>query len=328
MAGPAAPTALAPASATPVFPAPEAQPSSVPPVVAAAPAGVPGGVAVLRSETVMGTPAYASGDQTAAPVTPPPPDVASPTPAALSATAGAPASGAVMSPITAAPVQPEVTLGRMSAPEASETLPQGTQPVELTPAAATPTPTETVPAVPAAAPDAAAQPAPVSLVTGQAVTPGSAPAGAPVSSGKVVDGFGKQVPLIIALRQILPPEYGFAHRDGVDLTQSVDWQGGRPWQQVLTDALTPVGLKAVVTADTVLIEKVEAFAPAPVAVPTAAAPMPQAQPAHVLVPPASATVTPATTPAPAQASGPSGAAASSPARLTDATIMQSPPQGR
>ena len=87
-------------------------------------------------------------------------------------------------------------------------------------------------------------------VATQAVTP--APA---APTAKVVDGFGKQVPLVIAMRQILPSDYGFAHRDGVDLGQLIDWQGGRPWPQVLSEALAPVGVKVTISGDTVLLEK-------------------------------------------------------------------------
>lgn len=213
-----------------------------------------------------------------------------------------------MSPITAEPVQPDVTLGQMGeAGSPVAPLPQGTEPVTLMPveAPATVVPPESQ----AASPSPSAS---VSLVTGQPVASSAPPAPAHAGTAspggdRVVDGFGKQVPLIVALRQILPPAYGFAHRDGVDLTQSVDWKGGRPWQQVLTEALTPVGLKAAVTADTVLIEKMDAPAAPPV---SSAAP-----------PPA-----PAAAEAPAAPAGPAGEGTS--ARLTNATIMQSPPQGR
>lgn len=104
----------------------------------------------------------------------------------------------------------------------------------------------------------------ISLITGEAVQTAAAPA-AVAPTDKVIDGFGKQVPLIIAMRQIIPSDYGFAHRDGVDLGQLVDWQGGRAWPQVLNDALAPIGVKATLNGDTVLLEKAPITAAAPAA---------------------------------------------------------------
>jgi len=51
--------------------------------------------------------------------------------------------------------------------------------------------------------------------------------------GEVVEGFGSGIPLVIAVRQIVPPKYGFVFGDGLDLGMKVDWQGGKPWNEVL-----------------------------------------------------------------------------------------------
>ena len=148
-----------------------------------------------------------------------------------------------------------------------------------------------------------------SPITGETVAvAGSAPStevpAAPAKmtpTDKVLDGFGKHVPLVIALRQILPSDYGFAHGDGVDLTASIDWQGGRPWSQVLSDSIKPLGLTAIISNDTVMLVKV-AEAPAEVTKPVEAAAAPVVEaPAKVV-------------------------AAGATAVLTNATVMQTPPK--
>lgn len=92
-------------------------------------------------------------------------------------------------------------------------------------------------------------------------------AAAPVSAGggivmgadaPVVEGFANQVPLSVALRQILPTSYGFATADGVDMGASVNWRGGRPWPVVLDEALQPLGLVAVPGNGVVMIQPVGA----------------------------------------------------------------------
>jgi hypothetical protein len=200
-----------------------------------------------------------------------------------SMTAPRPAAPAPQVAEVAAPV---VTAPPVVAPEAPATAP-----IVMADTAA--------PAAPVTAPAAEVAPAGVTVspITGETVPLASyVPPAAPTD--KVVDGFGKQVPLVIAMRQILPSEYSFAHGDGVDLSQSVSWEGGKPWQQVLNDAIRPIGLTAQLTGDTVMLNK------RPVEM------------APELTPPAANVVAPAVTSRPAP-----GAAAV----LTNATIMQTPP---
>lgn len=133
-------------------------------------------------------------------------------------------------------------------------------------------------AAPAPAPAPAVEPAVVSAPApapaaevAAPVAAASAPAAEPAVP--VVQGFGTRVPLVIALRQILPAGYSFAHGDGVDLGASVDWKGGKPWNDVLNETLSAAGLKASVTGETVFIQKADAVAPAAAVVPaTSAAP--------------------------------------------------------
>ncbi len=59
-----------------------------------------------------------------------------------------------------------------------------------------------------------------------------------VSSGDV-QGFANNVPLSVALRQILPRDIGFSVAQDVSLGTLVSWTGGAPWRDVLRSMLAP-----------------------------------------------------------------------------------------
>lgn len=58
-------------------------------------------------------------------------------------------------------------------------------------------------------------------------------------------GFGHQVPLAFAVRQIVPATVKVHFALAVDQTTPVDWKGGRPWNAVLWSAIHPLGLHLV-----------------------------------------------------------------------------------
>ena len=68
---------------------------------------------------------------------------------------------------------------------------------------------------------------------------------APVSYPEVA-GFGADLPLALALRQVAPAHYSFSFGDGVNPGYRVSWNGGRPWNEVLNDMIAPLGLSAVI----------------------------------------------------------------------------------
>lgn len=70
---------------------------------------------------------------------------------------------------------------------------------------------------------------------------------------RVVRGFGDDLPLPIAMRQIIPPDYAYQFGGGVNPGIRVSWEGGKPWPQILRDTLSPRGLQAEVSGDTVMI---------------------------------------------------------------------------
>ncbi len=56
-------------------------------------------------------------------------------------------------------------------------------------------------------------------------------------------GFGSKVPLAFAVRQIVPASINVSFAPGADQDALVDWQGGKRWNIVLTEAIRPLGLE-------------------------------------------------------------------------------------
>jgi hypothetical protein len=61
--------------------------------------------------------------------------------------------------------------------------------------------------------------------------------------GEVVQGFANNVPLSVALRQVLPPKYGFSVSPDINMNHPVSWKGGAPWRVVMKAMLAPQGLE-------------------------------------------------------------------------------------
>lgn len=77
----------------------------------------------------------------------------------------------------------------------------------------------------------------------------------PPSRFKVAQGFGNDVPISFAARQIVPRPVSIRFGKGVDPTAMVSWRGGAPWNQVLAAAVRPLGLQIITGATTVLISR-------------------------------------------------------------------------
>lgn len=74
-------------------------------------------------------------------------------------------------------------------------------------------------------------------------------------------GFGKDLPLMTAVKQIIPHDYGLSFTAGIPTEINVSWEGGRPWNEVLDLALAPHGLQAVVSGNVVTIQPMPSVAP-------------------------------------------------------------------
>ena len=81
--------------------------------------------------------------------------------------------------------------------------------------------------------------------------PATRPSGPPVAYG-----FGHQVPLSFAVRQIVPKGVKVSFGQHFDAeTIAVDWKGGRPWPDVLRSTLRPLGLHVTFRPGAVLITR-------------------------------------------------------------------------
>ncbi len=62
----------------------------------------------------------------------------------------------------------------------------------------------------------------------------------------IANGFGRQVSLAFAVRQIVPAGVRTTFGPGVDQAALVDWTGGAPWTDVLRTAINPLSLHVTV----------------------------------------------------------------------------------
>jgi hypothetical protein len=69
----------------------------------------------------------------------------------------------------------------------------------------------------------------------------------------LVRGFGTQIPLSFAVRQIVPVAFTVSYGAGVDPTVLVSWRGNRPWRRALRNAVAPLGLRLVAGAHEITI---------------------------------------------------------------------------
>ncbi len=66
-------------------------------------------------------------------------------------------------------------------------------------------------------------------------------------------GFGHDVPLAFAVRQLVPPRMRVTYGNAVDRQIRVSWDGGKPWDQVLRSVAAPLGLHVVISPTAVRI---------------------------------------------------------------------------
>lgn len=66
-------------------------------------------------------------------------------------------------------------------------------------------------------------------------------------------GFGHEVPLSFAVRQIVPAKLRVSYANRLDTDALVNWQGGEPWNVVLVNAVKPLGYQVWVSSTTVHI---------------------------------------------------------------------------
>lgn len=85
--------------------------------------------------------------------------------------------------------------------------------------------------------------------------PQALPVARPPKPKPIAEGFGKDVPLESALRDILPVGMKSQLTAAVDPNSRVTWHGGRPWDVVLKDAVAPLGVSVRLAADGVVLSR-------------------------------------------------------------------------
>ncbi len=137
-----------------------------------------------------------------------------------------------------------------SAPQVQETAPhQGEEPLKIT--------TITRRAQTRKEPEVRTSPATVPYAKPAITLLAKLPEEAPQDSFAPISGFGTDLPLAIALGQIVPPQYGYVPMGNIDLGKRVSWNGeGRPWNIVLDDMLRPEGLESEVQGNKVLLQRI------------------------------------------------------------------------
>lgn len=92
-----------------------------------------------------------------------------------------------------------------------------------------------------------------------AAAPQAPSAAAPVQYD-VVEGFGSDVPLALALRQVVPAGYAFSFGQNVNPGYRVSWSGGKPWNEVIRDMIADLNYKVQIGTKTVFISSMETSA--------------------------------------------------------------------
>jgi len=68
-------------------------------------------------------------------------------------------------------------------------------------------------------------------------------------------GFGEQIPLSFAVKQIVPLSVKVTYGPGANPAALVDWKGGAAWDRVLLAAVQPLGLHLVTKGKAVEIRQ-------------------------------------------------------------------------
>jgi hypothetical protein len=69
----------------------------------------------------------------------------------------------------------------------------------------------------------------------------------------IARGFGHDVPLEFAVRQVVPPRMRVTYGESVDRQIRVSWDGGKAWDEVLRGVVAPLGLHFVMSPTAVRI---------------------------------------------------------------------------
>lgn len=66
-------------------------------------------------------------------------------------------------------------------------------------------------------------------------------------------GFGNDMPLALAVQQIVPQGYAYSFAQSVNAGQRVSWSGGKAWDLVLKETLEPIGMDIRIEGKSVMV---------------------------------------------------------------------------
>lgn len=66
-------------------------------------------------------------------------------------------------------------------------------------------------------------------------------------------GFASDIPLALALSQVVPPNYAYSFDTGINPGYRVSWNGGKPWNVVVQEMVAPLNMHAQITGNMVVI---------------------------------------------------------------------------
>ena len=72
---------------------------------------------------------------------------------------------------------------------------------------------------------------------------------------EMISGFGTDMPLAMALQQVIPQGFGYGYSNASFAGKRVSWDGGRPWPEVLNAMLAPHNLQASINGKRVIIKE-------------------------------------------------------------------------
>jgi len=73
------------------------------------------------------------------------------------------------------------------------------------------------------------------------------------NTSEIIRGFGRDLPVEVVAAQVIPPRFTILFDAEVDRRQQTSWSGGRPWREVLSEAIEPLGLTFDESGDSVTI---------------------------------------------------------------------------
>ena len=95
--------------------------------------------------------------------------------------------------------------------------------------------------------------APAETATPEALPVEAAPAAQAAPSYATVEGFGSDMPLALALRDIVPDGYAYSFGRNVNPAAIVSWSGSKAWPEIISEMIAPLGLRAELNGNVVVI---------------------------------------------------------------------------